>query len=378
MIQCFQFFDREVNEYMKRLLSLLLILCLTLGMIPLAHAAITVTEQPETTTVKAGGNVTFRFKGKNVSGSGITWYFINPVTGETTTGKKLSSVVPGIKVANPNNPKITLKRVPESMHGWIVYCHIGKKSGGVDTDKVMLLIEGKEPPANMAELLAAPPAAADNDDGGAKSDGAGDSDAIYVTATPEPPTPIVITGSKVELYQLDRSGDIVGTAQTELTFPVGSSANFYVKLPEGTEGTLQYFTIGGIRFDPEGDNVTGMAVRGWTTSAAVRAKVLKPGDETPTPAPAATEEPVDESSLVTVTCTFCRFTGWHNTFSESGKVPVGSTITVAASGGMISKGYSINGAKASHRNEAAFQLVVEGDTTIVMDEQNASSSPLWN
>ena len=142
---------------MKKIVSLLAVLCLLLGCVSVASAAIQITQQPETQTVKAGGNVTFTVKAKGVNGSAITWYFTNPETGETTTGKKLSSVVKGVKVQNPNSLKITLKKVPEAMHGWTMHAHIGRKTGGVDTDEVMILIAGLEPPEDV-------PAAAPKDE----------------------------------------------------------------------------------------------------------------------------------------------------------------------------------------------------------------------
>ena len=407
---------------MKRILSIALILCLTLGIFSVAHAAIKITQQPTTQTVKAGDKVTFKVKATGVDfNTPVTWYFTNPETGETITGKKLSKAVP-VKVQNPNSLSITLKKVPEAMHGWTLYCRVGPKSGGKNSDTVMILIAGKEVPgqgesggsadsgeeadgsgaadsgeepedsgketADSGEESADSGEGSDDsgaadtgkEDGGEESGGEGEGSGepviIYVTPEPVEQGPIVITGSKVDLYNLDKSGNMTGSAQKELTFETGS-ADFYVKVPDGTEGTLEYFTIGGVKLAPEGD-VAGMSVRGWQTSATVRAKILKPGAASAVTAVVEEEEePVDESSLVTVTCVNCRFTGWHNTFAETGKVPVGTTIIVAASGGMISKGYVINGAKADYKNLASFQYTVNEDTTIEMEEQKSSTKPLW-
>ena len=54
---------------MKRLLTILAVLCLVLGCMDVARAAITVTEQPETQTVKAGGSVIFSVKAKDAGKS---------------------------------------------------------------------------------------------------------------------------------------------------------------------------------------------------------------------------------------------------------------------------------------------------------------------
>ncbi len=411
---------------MKRLISLLAVLCLVLGCFSTAQAAkYKISQQPETQTVKKGGNVTFKVKASGVNGdTPITWYFTNPATGESTTGKKLSSVVKGVKVQNPNSLSITLKKVPETLHGWTLYCRIGPKSGAVESDTAMILISGMDVPAAGASAAASESGAeeaaassgaeeaeaassesteesepaADSEDGEgssvaseeeeeeeekdadtsseAKTDSkADDSDSeavrtvvqtVTVIATPEP-QPVVITAPKLELFEMDRNGKIKGDAQTELTFPVGTQANFYVKLPDDTEGTIGYLLLDDVRLTPEGD-VTGMSVRGWKSSANVRVKLKSEleADAAAAVVPPEEEEDVDESSLVTVTCTNCRFTGWHNSFSDSGKVPAGSTITVIAAGGLLKKGYSINGAKADYKNKASFSLVVEEDTTIEM------------
>ena len=345
---------------MKRILSVVLTCILLLSCCTEALAAgVTITQQPQTQTVKTGGNVTFRVKAKNASGKSITWYFTNPATGETTTGRKLSESVSGVTVKNPNTLSITLKKVPEELHGWTLYCHIGQKNSGVDSEPAMILIAGKEPPVVVT------PKPANASSPSASSSGSSASPAEPAPeAQPAPST--VIKGSKVELYKLDQRGNIVGSAAKELTFD-GTDADFYVKLPEGTEGTIQYLTLNGLRLTPEGD-VTGMSIRGWSGSASVRVKIKKPLTEEEADRKKKEEEPVDESQLVTVTCTNCRFTGWHNSFVASGQVPVGSTIKVIASGGFLKRGYSINGAPSEHKNQASFSMVVEGDTTITMED----------
>ena len=130
---------------MKRLLTILMILCLLTGCAAGALAEVTVTKQPETQTVKTGGSVTFSVKAKGARNSAITWHFISPDGSEDITGRKLSARFSGLKVSTPNTLNIRLKNVPEEMHGWTVYCHLGKASAGLDTDRVLLLIEGKNP-----------------------------------------------------------------------------------------------------------------------------------------------------------------------------------------------------------------------------------------
>ena len=73
---------------MKRLLTIMAILCLLTGCFGAARAEIEITEQPETQTVKAGGTVTFSVEAKDVGKSAITWHFISPDGQEDVTGRK--------------------------------------------------------------------------------------------------------------------------------------------------------------------------------------------------------------------------------------------------------------------------------------------------
>ena len=136
---------------MKRVLTILVLLSLLMGCGGEALAAITITGQPETQTVQAGGAVTFSVKAKGLGKSAITWHFVSPDGEENITGKKLAGRFAGLKVSNPNTLNIKLKNVPEEMHGWTVYCHLGKTSAGMDTESALLLIEGKEIPGGEGE-----------------------------------------------------------------------------------------------------------------------------------------------------------------------------------------------------------------------------------
>ena len=142
---------------MKRLLT---VLCLLLCCASVAAAEVTIILQPETQTVKAGDSATFTVKAKGAGKQAITWYFTDPATGEAITGRKLSDAVTGVKVKNPNTLSITLQNVPEEMHGWTLYCHIGKKGSGVDSEEAMILVEGKDAsPAAEEEAASGTPEA---------------------------------------------------------------------------------------------------------------------------------------------------------------------------------------------------------------------------
>lgn len=146
---------------MKRLLMMMGVLFLLLGCAAGARAAVTITAQPETQTVPKGGSVTFSVKAKGLGKSAITWHFISPDGSEDITGKKLSARFKGLKVTNPNSVNIRLKKVPEEMHGWTVYCHLGKKDAGLDTEPAMLLIEGMEIPESSPGAAETPDASAE-------------------------------------------------------------------------------------------------------------------------------------------------------------------------------------------------------------------------
>ena len=147
---------------MKKLLGIVLTLCLVLTLAADAFAASKpeITKQPETATTSKKGAVSFSISVKGTVSS-YTWYFVNPETGDKISGKKLSSNVKGVKVTNPNSKKISLSHVPESMHGWSVYCHVNGNGYKVDSDAVPLYVYGMEIPGSDS-------AAAPDDSGEAK------------------------------------------------------------------------------------------------------------------------------------------------------------------------------------------------------------------
>ena len=159
----------------KRMLVLLgILLCCA----SVALAAVTITEQPETQTVEAGGKVSFSLKATGAGNSGITWHFVSPDGTEDVTGRKLEARFRGLKVQAPNTLKITLQKVPEEMHGWTVFCHIGKAGSGVDSEEAQLLIEGMEEPADTgADAGEAEPEPEEAGDGEAEPEEAGDEEA---------------------------------------------------------------------------------------------------------------------------------------------------------------------------------------------------------
>ena len=120
---------------MKKIIALVLAICFVFAFAAESFAAAkpTITKQPETATTSKKGTVSFSITVKGKVGS-YTWYFINPANGEKLSGQKLAKAGLGVKVQNPNSKKVTLTNVPESMHGWEVYCHVNGNGYKVDSE----------------------------------------------------------------------------------------------------------------------------------------------------------------------------------------------------------------------------------------------------
>ena len=139
---------------MKRILALILVLCFSFLFAAEAFAAKPeFTEQPETATTNKKGEVSFSVTVKGKANS-YSWFFVNPKNGKKIAGKKLSKKVKGVKVTGTNRAKITLTHVPESMHGWLVYCQITTGNGGkVQSDYALLLVDGMEVTEDMTASI---------------------------------------------------------------------------------------------------------------------------------------------------------------------------------------------------------------------------------
>ena len=348
---------------MKRFLGLILALILVFAFTADALAARpSITKQPETSTTNKKGEVSFSVK---YSGSGkvaITWYFVNPETGKEVSGRNLSKEVKGVKVSNPNSKKITLKKVPESMHGWMVYCHLNSNGYTVDSDKVMLLCYGLEAPESEAEKAAA---SADDKGGEDKPEEkpAEEKPAEQAAAEQSPEQgegeeeeanrTITVTSTAKNLRKLDETGKLVdGDPVSTLEFT--NLGSFIVSSDE----PIKSWTINGIRYEPA-EPVTEFKVLNANSDLTIDLKVAK--------ATAASAQ-VDESHMCKVTCQGCTFTyvsaGIRN--ASEGEVPAGAPIRVTADTKENAEaGYSVNGAEVQNAGLSSFQLTVTDDVTIV-------------
>lgn len=359
---------------MKKLLGIILTLCLVLTLAADAFAASKpeITKQPETATTSKKGAVSFSISVKGTVSS-YTWYFINPETGDKVSGKKLSSTVKGVKVNNPNSKKISLSHVPESMHGWSVYCHVNGNGYKIDSDTVTLYVYGMEIPGSdssaspadngNAETASAPaetnpesapagsgePASQDGGEqteGGDQGEGA-DSDLTVTNRT------ITVTSSSKVLLKLDNKGNITDASPVS-SLEFTNAGSFAVR----SEEPIKSWTVNGIRFEPA-QPVNEFKVTNVTESIVLDVKIARS---------TAADAEVDESRICKVTCQGCTFTYLSKGLRSvtEGEVPYGAQIRVIADNSdLAAGGYSINGGEPESSGKASLQLTVTDDVTIV-------------
>ena len=378
---------------MKRFLGLILALCLVFAIAAEAFAAgkPEFTEQPKSATTDKKGTVSFSVKVKtNGAKVTYTWYFVNPANGEKVSGKKLNTVVKGVKVSKPNSAKVTLKKVPESMHGWQVYCHINGNGYKVDSETVTLNVFGLDPvesPATPQDLTeaegsaepaaetAAEPAeepAAEPAEGAEAPEGEAAEPAPESEAEPEPePEPIpfaeesdagdfesreiTVSATGDFLYALDSLGKAASdTPVSTLTFM--NTGNVSIRSAD----PIKSWTINGIRFESESaQNVINLY--NIDEDIAISLNVAQK---------TAASAQIDENVTCKVTCEGCVFTCTTSGIrkADQGEVPSGSVITVITASGTeaLANGYIINGGEPDHKKQASFQLTVTEDTTIIL------------
>ena len=384
---------------MKKIVGVILILCLVFTFAAEAFAAgkPVITKQPETSTTSKKGSVSFSISVKGKVSS-YTWYFINPENGEKISGKKLSSVVKGVKVNNPNSKKISLSHVPESMHGWSVYCHVNGNGYKVDSDTVTLLVYGMETAdsssssdekkaetasggkekekesASSEQEKKKESASADTDkkkdntdaetnkSDSASAEKSADADAspsgdLGEGADDEIPersskTFTVTAPSKV-LLKLDTKGNIVDdTPVSSLEFV--NTGSFCVK----SEEPIKSWTVNGVRFEPA-QPVNEFKVMNVTDNIALDLKIYRATDA---------DVQVDESKMCKVTCKGCTFTYLRGGIRSavSGEVPSGAPIRVIADNSdLAAAGYSINSGATENAGKASFMLTVSEDVEII-------------
>ena len=383
--------SREV-VCMKKILALLLTLCLVLGIASaaLAAGAPKITKQPVSATTDKNGKVTFSLKVKNAKG--ITWKFINPENGEEILASQISKLFKGLKVSGQNRTTLVLKNVPDEMHNWSLYCHLTGNGYKVDSDIVQLKVYGlpDEPtPAPEPEITPEPepeitpepvpevtpepvqeitpepqpdsvPSPETNPESSPEATPVPSEEPVDPFRTAEDAQIneqlsriITVSAEGLILCPLDARGKPIEDQQADtLTFE--GSGDISVR----SENPVKYWVINGIHVEPEGD-VKGFVLKNITQDLTISAKVEM----------ASSAADVDESVQCQVTCTGCSFTYLAGDLRSavSGSVPSGAVITVMAdSVDAAAKGYSINGGPAEQEGKLSFRLTVTGDTAITI------------
>ena len=335
---------------MKKIPVLILAICLVFVMAVDAYAAgkPAFTKQPVTSTTNKKGTVSFSVKTSGTIQS-LTWYFIDPATGNSYSGKQLAKAFKGLGVAGPNSKKITLKKVPDSMHGWTVYCHVNGNGYKIDSDRVQLLVYGLEPPAQgvVEADVTEKPSKSEAEEKPSETAGDDESGAVI----PQDNTFTVSCSSRL-LRKLDSSGKVIdGDPVSSLEFT--NTGSFMVS----SEEPIKSWSVNGIRFEPA-EPINEFKIMNVTGSITLDVKINR--------ATAASLQ-VDESHMCQVTCNGCTFSYLRGQliYDASGQEPAGAAINVVAdSSDLAAAGYRINGAEPIKIGLTSFQYIVTDDVEI--------------
>ncbi len=382
---------------MKRILSFILVMSLLVGVCAVAFAATrpSISGQPESQSVEEGGKLVFTVKARGYTG--LTWYFINPATGEQYSGRTLDKQIAGVRVTGANNSKITIRNIPLSLNGWSVYAHLVGNGYKLDSDTVLITVTAPTPKPTQAptpEPTAAPTQAPTEVPAPAVTEAPApaETEAPAPEFTEEPASASFSVSVKkadgLVIYKVKKNAPN-GKARRTLTFE--KKATVWV---QAEEGLIESLTIGDIEFIPSqpmesiilkgftGDTVIRGTVQGASAAsdATEEAAEEQAAESTPEPTPEPTEEPTvepvyteepaapeDLTGMVKISCENCRFSGGTYSFATSGYVKAGSAITVVSgSNGNPDTGYSINGGEPEYLSKSSFRITVDTDTTIVM------------
>lgn len=357
---------------MRKIVSLLLILTLLLGACCAAFsegAGPSFTQQPVDSTTDKYGNLSLIFKGENFTPNDSSWHFKDPDSGNEWTGPQLREEMKARKqnnfslTASEGKQKLFLTGVPKFMHRWEVYVVLVKDGIKVESEHKHIYWYGLDPNTKYDAAAAAAAKNTKTADSGKKTDGKTTAADGTVnpdgTAATEPevdpnlPKIITVTASKVTLCPVDSRGNALeDKAASTLQFENQGSVAVI------SESPVKYWIVNGIRIEPT-DSLTGFVLKNVTTDLSISAKFQKSAT--------TSEDEIDMSNLVTVTCSGCTFT-WHKGGLRSvteGEVAVGATIVVFTEDAKpAARGFTVDGVSSEYVGKASFQLKVEDDVTI--------------
>ena len=361
---------------MKKIVSLLLVLCLALGIASaaLAAGAPRINKQPETKTTTGNRQVTFTIDAENFSQKESGWRFVNPATDEEFTVVQLrDEVFKADKFdykASDKKKRLTLINVPDAMHGWEVYMHLSGNGYELDSERVRLWCDGlpqtvetasatdvgaepvpEETPAETSEETPVETPAETPAETSEETPSELPFDEQEKSYDPDEPRIITVTAEKLSLCPVDARGNLLeDQAASTLTFENSGSVAVRADAP------VKYWLINGIRIEPT-ESVTGFVLKNITSDLSISAKLDQAGSDAAA---------VDTDTLCQVTCTGCSFTYRKGGLSSvtGGAVPLGATIIVFSDN--ADAGYSINGGAPEHAGSTSFRLEITGDTSITV------------
>ena len=335
---------------MKKIVSLLVVLCLVLGVTcsALAVGAPKITQQPVSVTTDKKGTVTLSFRGLDYVPNESSWHFIEPETGKEWTGPQLRDEMKSRTVksfsltASDGKQKLVLNGVPKFMHGWEAYVILCGGGFQIESDHIRIWYYGLE---QNDEPLKKSTGVATSISTGAPAEGE--------AVDPNAPKIITISADKVTLYPVDSHGNAIeDQGASLLTFEDSGTVAVRSDTP------VKYWMINGIRFEPTED-LTGFVLKNVSSDMKISAKLEKA-------ATSSTDE-IDPNNPCEITCTNCCFT-YHKgglASATSGTVPAGATIIVFCSDpNAAAKGFSINGDMPEYQGSTTFRLKITEDTTI--------------
>ena len=365
---------------MKKLVSLLLVLCLSIGVVyaALADAMPAFTVQPVDSTTDRYGNLSLTFKGTDFIPNDSSWHFIDPETGGEWTGPQLREemtknrkVTEFTLTASDKKQSLFLTHVPKFMHGWEVYVLLVNGNNKVESQHFHIYWNGIDKNQKYTAPTPTPAATKDTKTGktDTKTDKTGtdgktnaevktDADGNPLPEESEEPAgPKIITvtaGDKLSLYPADSRGNAIEEKKAaSLTFENSGSVIVTSETP------VKYWMLNGMRVETDTDTPTRLLLKNITSDLTLGAKFQKASN--------ATAEEVDPDSPCEVTCTGCTFTYHKGGLKSvsSGSVPAGATIIVFTSDiKAAQKGFSINGEAPEYQGSTSFRLKIEDDTTI--------------
>ena len=358
---------------MKKLVSLLLVLCLVLGIscTALAVGAPKITRQPVSATTDKYGTLTLTFEATDFVPNDSSWHFVEPDTGKEWTGPELRKEMEARKEvrfelkAFNGKQKLVLTNVPKYMHGWEVYAVLVGEGFKVETDHIRIWYYGFDKDENgIAQAKAAATSKSKGKDDKSKKDDKGKSSSGTAASTgtdtaepedPDAPKIITVTADKVTLYPVDSRGNALeDQAASSITFEDSGSVAVRSDVP------VKYWMINGIRIEPDDSNLTSFVLKNITSNLTISAKLQKTSG--------ASSAEIDPDSPCEITCVGCSFTYHKGGLSSvtSGTVPMGATIIVFTTADSASKGFSVNGDAPEHQGSTSFSLKIEEDTTITV------------